>query len=71
MSVGEIKEAVGKLSSAELAEVSVYIAKIEAKEWDAQIDADFASGGRLAGVIEEVKADYQAGRTAPLRATRS
>ena len=66
MSVGEIKEAVGKLSSAELAEVSAYIAKIEAKEWDAQIDADFAPGGRLASVIAEVEADYKAGRTRDL-----
>ena len=54
------------MNSAELAEVSAYIAKIEAKEWDAQIDEDFAPGGRLASVIEEVKADYQAGRTRDL-----
>jgi len=63
MSVGEIKEAVGKLTPAELAEVSAFIAQKEAKDWDAKIDADFAPGGRLAGVLEEVKADYKAGRT--------
>jgi hypothetical protein len=66
MSVGEIKEAVGKLTSAELAEVSAFIAQKEAKDWDAKIDADFAPGGRLAGVLEEVKADYKAGRTRDL-----
>ena len=66
MSVGEIKEAVGKLTPAELAEVSAFIAQKEAKDWDGQIDADFAPGGRLASVIEEVKADYQAGRTRDL-----
>ena len=63
MSVGEIKEAVGKLTPAELAEVSAFIAQKEAKDWDAKIDADFAPGGRLAAVLEEVKADYKAGRT--------
>ena len=66
MSVGEIKEAVGKLTPAELAEVSAFIAQKEAKDWDANIDADFAPGGRLAGVLEEVKADYKAGRTRDL-----
>ena len=45
MSVGEIKEAVGKLTPAELAEVSAFIAQKEAKDWDAKIDADFAPGG--------------------------
>jgi len=63
MSVGEIKEAVGKLTPTELAEVSAFIAQKEAKDWDAKIDADFAPGGRLASVLEEVKADYKAGRT--------
>ena len=66
MNVGEIKEAVGKLTPAELAEVSAFIAQKEAKDWDAKIDADFATGGRLAGVLEEVKADYKAGRTRDL-----
>ena len=66
MSVGEIKEAVGKLTPAELAEVSAFIAQKEAKDWDAKIDADFALGGRLAAVLEEVKADYKAGRTRDL-----
>ena len=61
--MGEIKEAVGKLTPAELAEVSAFIAQKEAKDCDAKIDADFAPGGRLAGVLEEVKADYKAGRT--------
>ena len=66
MSVGEIKEAVGKLTPAELAEVSAFIAQKEAKDWDAKIDADFSPGGRLASVLEEVKADYKAGRTRDL-----
>ena len=66
MSVGEIKEAVDKLTPVELAEVSAFIAQKEAKDWDAKIDADFAPGGGLAAVLEEVKADYKAGRTRDL-----
>ena len=66
MSVGEIKEAVDKLTPVELAEVSAFIAQKEAKDWDAKIDADFAPGGRLASVLEEVEADYKAGRTRDL-----
>ena len=66
ISVGEIKEAVDKLTPVELAEVSAFIAQKEAKDWDAKIDADFAPGGGLAAVLEEVKADYKAGRTRDL-----
>jgi hypothetical protein len=51
MDVGEIKEAVGKLTPAELAEVSAFIAQKEAKDWDAKIDADFAPGGAVAGCV--------------------
>jgi hypothetical protein len=51
MNVGEIKEAVRKLTPAELAEVSAFIAQKEAKDWDAKIDADFAPGGAVGGCV--------------------
>ena len=66
MSVAEIKEAVQKLTTKELAEVSAFIAQREAKDWDKKIDADFAPKGRLASVLEEVRADYDAGKTRDL-----
>ena len=64
--VAEIKEAVQKLTTKELAEVSAFIALREAKDWDEKIDADFAPKGRLASVLEEVRADYDAGKTRDL-----
>lgn len=67
MSVAEIKQAVKVLSPEELAEVSAFIAEYEAAAWDRQIDADFAEGGRLRSVLEEVKADLRAGRLDNLR----
>ena len=62
MSVAEIKEAVKALSPEELAEVSAFIAEREGEAWGRQIDADFAEGGRLLAVREEVRADIRAGR---------
>ncbi len=61
MSVAEIKQAVKVLSPEELAEVSAFIAEYAAAAWDRQLDADFAEGGRLRSVLEEVKADLRAG----------
>jgi hypothetical protein len=61
MSVAEIKQAVKVLSPEELAEVSAFIADYEAAAWDEQLDADFAEGGGLRAVLEEVKRDLSAG----------
>ncbi len=61
MSIAEIKQAVASLSPEELAEVSAFIAQREAEAWDRQIDADFAAGGRLRDVVEEVRSDIRTG----------
>ena len=42
MSLAEIKEAVNKLSKAELAQLAAFIRKQDAALWDREIDADFA-----------------------------
>ena len=47
MSLAELKEAVAALSPADLAELASFIRQRENSEWDRQIDADFAEGGRL------------------------
>jgi hypothetical protein len=62
MSLAEIKIAVDSLSSDELAELAAFVRERENRAWDRQIDADFAEGGRLASVVEEVRADIRAGR---------
>ncbi|HEV7403737.1 MAG TPA: hypothetical protein VGO11_12450 [Chthoniobacteraceae bacterium] len=62
MSLAQIKEAVTELPAEELAELNAYLRERENAEWDRQMDEDFAEGGRLRGVYEEVLADVRAGR---------
>jgi hypothetical protein len=66
MSLAEIKSAVEGLSEAELTELASFIRRREELAWDRQIDADFAEGGRLRSVLEEVRADLRAGRVEEL-----
>ena len=62
MSLSEIKNAVDALSPEELAELAAFVRERENRSWDRQIDADFAEGGRLASVAEEVRGGIRAGR---------
>jgi hypothetical protein len=62
VSPAEIKTAVGALSPEELAELAAFIRERDQAAWDRQIDADFAEGGRLHRVVEDVRADIRAGR---------
>jgi hypothetical protein len=55
MSLAEIKQAVQALSPGDLAELAQFIRQRENLAWDRQIDADFAEGGRLRPVLEEVR----------------
>jgi hypothetical protein len=62
VSLAEIKTAVDALSPEELAELAAFIRERDQAAWDRQIDADFAEGGRLHSVVNEVDADIRAGR---------
>ena len=62
MSLAEIKNAVDALTPDELAELAAFVRERDDRAWDRQIDADFAEGGRLTSVAEEVRADIRAGR---------
>ncbi len=62
VSLAEIKNAVDTLSTEELAELAAFIRERDSAAWDRQIDTDFGQGGRLAAVVEEVRADIRAGR---------
>jgi len=62
MSLADIKSAVDSLSSEELAELAVFIRDRDNALWDRQIDADFAEGGRLRELADEVRADAQTGK---------
>ena len=62
MSLAEIKSAVDSLSPEELAELAAFIRERDNAIWDRQIDADFAEGGRLREIVDEVRADARTGR---------
>jgi hypothetical protein len=64
--LAEIKNAVDGLSDAELIELATFIRRREDAAWDRQIDTDFAEGGRLRSVLDEVRADLRAGRVEEL-----
>jgi len=50
------------LSLEELAELAVFIRERDNAIWDRQIDADFAEGGRLREMADEVRADARTGK---------
>ncbi len=62
MSLAEIKDAVEMLSPGELAELASFVRQRENAAWDRQIDADFAEGGRLQPLLDEVREDVRKGR---------
>jgi len=59
VSLAEIKDAVDTLSPGELAELASFIHQRENAAWDRQIDADFAEGGRLRPLLDEVREDIR------------
>src|SRR5947208_7161271 len=62
MSLAEIKTAVDQLSANEFAELVAFIRERDREAWERQIDEDFAEGGRLHPVLDEVRGDLHAGR---------
>jgi hypothetical protein len=66
MSLAEIKCAVDELSETEFTELAAFVRKREELAWDRQIDEDFSDNVRLRGVLDEVRADMQAGRVQEL-----
>ena len=59
--VESLEHAVAKLSPEELAEFRHWFAEFDAKAWDAQIEADAASG-KLDRFAAEALAEYKAGK---------
>jgi hypothetical protein len=62
MGLAEIKNAVDALSPEELSELAAFIRERDNSIWDRQIDTDFAKGGRLQELADEVRADARAGK---------
>ena len=61
MNVQEIEEAIMKLSHDERIELSVWLADLQAKSWDDQIQHDLDTG-KLDRILNEVDAEYDAGK---------
>ncbi|HEX3747361.1 MAG TPA: hypothetical protein VHW09_25670 [Bryobacteraceae bacterium] len=47
------------------AELAAWVAERDQVAWDAEIVADFAPGGPGGSLIEEMKADFRAGKLRP------
>ncbi|MCX6616784.1 MAG: hypothetical protein NTZ98_11905 [Acidobacteria bacterium] len=59
--IGEIEDAVGRLSSTELAAFRTWFAGFDAARWDRQIEDD-AAAGRLDALADEALNDLRQGR---------
>lgn len=66
MSLAELKQAVHNLSPTDLADMAAFIREKDNQVWDSQIDKDFAEGGKLKGVLDEVRNDVRAGQVMEL-----
>ena len=66
MTIREIEKAITELSIKDVAELSAWFADFQAKRWDEQIERDLDEG-RLDALLEEVDAEYEAGKARPLR----
>ena len=66
MSVEEIEKAITQLSIEDVAELSAWFADYQAKLWDEQLECDLDEG-RLDALLEEVDAEYEAGKARPLK----
>lgn len=65
MSIKEIESAIQQLSAKEVSELSVWLADYQASLWDDQIGRDL-DAGRLDEVLDQVDAEYKAGKAKPL-----
>ena len=65
MTVKDIEKAITQLPRAELTEFAEWFEEYESRIWDEQIEQD-AKSGRFDALIDQAKAEYDAGRSRPL-----
>ncbi len=63
--IAEIQEAVRALAEKDFAVFSAWFEHYEEERWDRQIERDQGSGA-LRSLVEKARADFEAGRCAPL-----
>jgi len=61
MSLAEIEKAVDALPPEELARLAAYIARQDKLAWDAQLEENFAEGGKHAATLDKIDAEIDAG----------
>ena len=66
MSLTEIEKAVKELSREELAKLAAFIARQDKLVWDEELEQDFSTGGKHAGVLEKVDTEIDAGNFRPM-----
>ena len=62
----EIQRAIETLSEDEQAQLATWVADRDRKVWDAELERDFSTGGAGSALLESVRRQVRAGKSAPL-----
>ena len=60
--IEKIQDDILSLSDSEKLRLSKWLAELEARVWDKEIEDDFSQGGRAHALLDRVKSDYAAGK---------
>lgn len=71
MTLKAIKDAIEHLPEPEQHELLAWLDEREQLAWDAEMERDFAPGGRGASLADRVKRDVQSGKFTPLNPPRN
>lgn len=66
MTLKALKNAIEQLPEPEQHELLAWREEREQRAWDAEMERDFAPGGRAASLADRVKRDVQSGKFTPL-----
>lgn len=60
--IEKIQDDILSLSDSEKLRLSKWLAELEARVWEQEIENDFSQGGRGQALLDRVKSDYAAGK---------
>ncbi|SPE29482.1 conserved hypothetical protein [Acidobacteriia bacterium SbA2] len=66
MTVEAIKAAIEELTESERRELADWFEQLEAESWDAEMEQDFAPGGRGHHLVEKINQQIDDGKFTPL-----
>ncbi|SPE41227.1 hypothetical protein SBA3_4130002 [Candidatus Sulfopaludibacter sp. SbA3] len=70
MDIGEIQHAIEALPPEQQMTLLDWLAERDRREWDAQIERDFSSGGAGMNLLERVRAQVRRGESVPMHKDR-